>query len=233
MEDIHTREWCLFHIDKKSLIKSLSLLQIRAILKIINEEDRERYWIWKDGYRAWMPLANCEIAMRPLSEGQQPLFPPPPPGMEKDYAPDEEYRERLITLEGEHDEPLALETVVTTIGESNLRSLYQGAVEEDQSAELTINAQEQVYLPNDEFEYHEGTDISVPIEIDDQDFIEKRQAVRYRRRYKIIIEIDGQQHLTHTVSVSTKSLQIEGRLPLGFLGIVLSWPWKDMKIKYI
>lgn len=211
MEEIHDREWCLYYLPSRRLTKELNLLQIRAFVKIMEREALDGYWIWRSGFKDWIPLSDCAIAMRPLSKARESVVPPKPPGYQESGAENLEDGEQVITLEGSEgdEEALALETVVAQVDtlenkEDETGNFQDGAVLRERKVEI----------PGENiFEFPEGTEVGTLIEVDNQERIERREVARYKRRYKVIINIDGNEHLTYTVTVSMKSIQVEGKLP--------------------
>ncbi len=211
LEEIHDREWCLYFLPSKRLTKELSLLQVRAFVKIMAPEGLEGYWIWRDGFKDWIPLSDCAVAMRPLAKAQVSVLPPSPPGYRENSADNAETGEHVITLEGNEgdEEGFALETVVAQVDTLEDKEDKAGAFQH----QLNEREQNVEIAGENVFEFHEGTEIGAPIEVDNQETIERREVARYKRRYKVIFNIDGNEHLTYTVSVSMKSIQVEGKLP--------------------
>lgn len=211
LEEIHDREWCLYFLPSKRLTKELSLLQIRAFVKIMAPEGLEGYWIWRDGFKDWIPLSDCATAMRPLAKAQQSVLPPSPPGYHESSAENPEAGEYVITLEGNEgdEEALALETVVAQVDTLEDKEDETGTFQNE-----VIERDKNLEIPGENvFEFPEGTEVGAPIEVDNQETVERREVARYKRRYKVIFNIDGNEHLTYTVNVSMKSIQVEGKLP--------------------
>lgn len=205
MEDIFTRTWCLYYSETKVLVKGLNLSQIRAMLTIIQPEQRDHFWVWNDGYEGWMPIMNCTLAIRPLAKPPKPLFPPPPPGDDYEYQEEDE-KERVLTFDEGDTNILDLETVVTKVG---------FGCDEAETAELpkVEGSAALEYTPQHVYELQEHTGVTSNLDLDHQGFVEKREVKRYKREYRVIIEIDGNQHITQTIMVSVKSIQVEGKLP--------------------
>ncbi|MCB0384102.1 MAG: hypothetical protein KDD43_01820 [Bdellovibrionales bacterium] len=206
MEDLHSRTWCLFNSETKSMVKEVNLLQIRAMLMIIDPDHRSHFWVWKEGYKGWMPIMNCTPALRPLTKAQTPLYPPPPPGEDFSYAEEDEEKERVLTLDDVETSMIDLETVITKVGFDE----HGGETSELPSSEGNAAL---AYTPQHVYELQEHTGVTQPLDLDHKGFVEKREVIRYKRQYKVIIEIDGNQHVTQTKNLSVKSIQVEGKLP--------------------
>lgn len=205
MEDVHTRSWCVYNSLTKQLVKDLNLLQLRAMLTVIPPDQRGQFFVWKDGFKGWMPLMTCPQALRPLPKSESPLYPPPVPGDDYVHEDEDEKKERVIAFEDGETSVLDLETVVTSVGfelEEKTKELSEA------SGSSALN-----YTPQHVYELDEQTGITEPLDLDHKGFVEKREVIRYKRVYKVIIEVDGNQHITQTKNISTKSIQVEGKLP--------------------
>lgn len=80
--------WSLFHSKEKNQLDNLRTDQVEAVFAALPKQMIPEWWIWRDGFEAWKPLADFPqllVSLRKVDDRSAEL-PPPPPNVGKTAA---------------------------------------------------------------------------------------------------------------------------------------------------